>query len=87
MKVHVLFTSNTPLDRELDHLDQRLSELQVDHTMVDADSREGSALVELYDAMQRPSVLLTTDDGQLAEMWAGSLPTPEELSGRYHSGS
>ena len=87
MKVQVLFTLNTPLDRELNYLDQRLSELQVDHTMIDADSREGAAMVELYEAMQRPTVILTTDDGQLSEMWSGSLPPAEEVSGRYHSGS
>lgn len=87
MKVHVLFTPGTPLDRELDYLDRRLTELQVDHVMVNADGRDGAAMTELYDAVQRPTVLLTTDDGQMSEMWAGSLPPAEEISGRYHSGS
>jgi hypothetical protein len=87
MKVTVLYTSNTPLDRDLDRFDLRLTELQVPHEMVDADSRNGAAISELYEALMRPTVLLTTDDGQLSERWQGDLPTPEEVAGRYRVGS
>ena len=50
--------------------------------LVDVDSQEGVRKVELYDAMQYPTVVATTDDGQLQKMWSGTpLPMVNDVLG------
>lgn len=49
---------------------------------LDVDSRDGVKMVELYDAMEYPAVLATTDEGQLQKMWSGTpLPLVNDVVG------
>lgn len=48
---------------------------------IDPDSRRGTALCRLYDVVEYPTLIATTDDGQLRNKWRGlPLPTIEEVS-------
>jgi hypothetical protein len=84
MKVSILQTRNTPADRDIDYLVRHLEQLRVPVTLVDADSREGAALTELYDALERPAVLVTDDAGGLVEKWQGpQLPLAQDVNAAY----
>ena len=79
MILHLLYTPNTPADRDLEELQRRLAGLQITPELVNADSRSGIALAELYDVMQRPAVIATDDNGQLMQKWEGDLPRLEDI--------
>lgn len=81
--MQLLYKPNTPDDRDIDYFERRLNEIRIPVDRVDADSREGAALTELYDAMDRPAVLVTNDEGVLVQMWQGSLPAVSEVSAAY----
>ncbi len=49
--------------------------------VLDVDSRDGSAMVSLYDVMQYPAVLALRDDGSIAKSWEGQmLPVMNEIA-------
>lgn len=83
MKVVVLYRSKsdhgTPVEdyaREFEHRTSRKLEL------IEVDSVQGSALAELYDVMQYPAIIATTDDGVLQNLWQGeTLPLIDEVMG------
>lgn len=86
MKAHILYTPNTPADREIEYLQRRLGEAGINSDLIDADSREGTAFAELYDLMGRPAVVVASDDGTLLQSWQTTLPSLEEVvsaSGAY----
>lgn len=84
MKVTILYTKSTPADRHIEYLQRKLeSEEGIPVTMLDADSRDGIALAELYGAVQRPAVLVTDDEGKLAAKWEGELPIPQRVADAY----
>lgn len=47
---------------------------------LDDEGRDSIALLQAYDIMQTPAVLITQDDGKLLGMWQHRLPTMEEIS-------
>jgi hypothetical protein len=48
---------------------------------IDPDTREGAELCRLYDVVEYPTVIATTDDGQLRNLWRGiPLPSISEVS-------
>ena len=48
---------------------------------VDPDTQEGANICSLYDIVEYPTVIATTIDGQLRNMWRGvPLPTIDEIS-------
>lgn len=50
--------------------------------VIDVDSQAGVQKVELYDAMEYPALLATTDSGQLQKMWTGTpLPLVNDVLG------
>jgi hypothetical protein len=50
--------------------------------VMDLNTREGAAMAAVYDIVQYPGMLATTDDGQLVHAWQGELlPTMNEISG------
>ena len=54
--------------------------------VVDLNTREGAATASLYDIVQYPAVLVTTDDGQVLRMWQDEmLPLMNEVSSYLHS--
>lgn len=53
---------------------------------INSQSRDGMALMSLYDIMQQPAILALTDDGQLAQHWSGStLPLMDEVAGYFYN--
>ncbi len=50
-----------------------------------ADSRAGQGLMEAYDVVQTPAVLVTRDDGTAMAIWQRSLPTFADVSYSFHS--
>lgn len=48
---------------------------------IDPDSRHGVELGQLYDIVEYPTIVATTEDGQMRNMWRGlPLPTIDEVS-------
>ena len=49
--------------------------------VLSVDSREGSAMVSLYDVMQYPAILALRNDGSVLKMWdGGNLPLMDEIA-------
>lgn len=49
--------------------------------VVNVDSPRGTSLVELYDIVQYPSIMVTQDDGVMQKFWLGEpLPLMDELA-------
>jgi hypothetical protein len=86
MNLRLFYTRNTPADRDIDYLRRHLTDLEIETELVDADSREGAALCELYDLTQRPALLLTNADGRVIHQWQGTLPPAADVSGYYRNG-
>jgi hypothetical protein len=84
MIAYIFYTKDTPADRDIQRFTEELERLQVQTKMIEADSREGIELGELYDVMQRPSVVLVRDDGSTVERWQGDLPPVSEVSSLAH---
>jgi hypothetical protein len=83
--VNILFTKTTPADRDISELTKRLDEERIDYKLIDADSREGADLSELYDIVSRPAVVVTRSDGSIMQSWQGSLPPVADISYLAHS--
>ncbi|TAK88852.1 hypothetical protein EPO04_01915 [Patescibacteria group bacterium] len=87
MKVTLLFTKSTPADRHIDYLVRKLErEEGITVDLLDADSRDGIALAELYGVMQRPAILVTDGDGSLTAKWESELPAPQRVADAYRGG-
>jgi hypothetical protein len=83
MKLLVLYRPQSEHARAVDNF---VREMQTRSTqeveLVDVDSQEGIRKVELYDAMQYPTVLATTDEGHMQKMWPGTpLPLVNDVVG------
>ena len=49
---------------------------------VNIDTREGVAIASLYDIMQYPAVVATSESGSMLQIWTGEqLPLMNELAG------
>ena len=53
--------------------------------IVDVDSKEGIALVELYDLTRYPAVLAAAEDGTELKSWVGELPLLSEIGFYAHA--
>jgi len=85
MNLRLFYTRNSSADSDIDYLRRRLADLRIEPELVDADSRDGAALCELYDLTQRPALLLTDQDGRAVQIWQGTLPPPDVVSGFYRT--
>lgn len=48
---------------------------------IDPDTREGSMRCRVYDIVEYPTIIATAKDGQLRNMWRGTmLPSVDEVS-------
>jgi hypothetical protein len=54
---------------------------------VDVDSRDGIAMIEVYQIVDYPAIIAMSDDGTVMNMWQGSsLPLMDEVASyAYHS--
>jgi hypothetical protein len=70
-----------PLQRStVEELVRLLEREQIGVTLIDADSPMGSGFCVLYEINSRPAVVVTRDDGQLANSWVGELPPFSEVA-------
>ncbi|QQS65083.1 hypothetical protein IPO96_00785 [Candidatus Saccharibacteria bacterium] len=82
MKVYFLYRFNgqdsTRVSGYIRELKQRYS--MADTNELDLNTRDGAATASLYDAMAYPAILVTRNDGQLAQIWQGEpLPLVDEV--------
>jgi hypothetical protein len=85
MIAHILYTKNSPMERDVERFVRRLDTLRVQTKLVEADSPEGIRLSELYDLMARPAVALVSNQGTMVEKWQGEMPLAEDVSYLAHS--
>ncbi|HSW79235.1 MAG TPA: hypothetical protein VLG47_00485 [Candidatus Saccharimonadales bacterium] len=90
MKVLVLYRPNSEFSRPVEEFIRDFKYQHEDYsnriTVVDIDSRDGSATASLYDVMQNPAILALSDDGQLVKAWVGQdLPLMQEVAGYVYS--
>jgi len=82
MRVVVITKENTDYARAVDTFitdfaHQTGRELEV----LDPDSSEGSSFCRTYDIVEYPSIIALGNDGQMQNLWAGTmLPTISEVS-------
>lgn len=80
MKLVMLGKASTYVEsREYDDLMARLKREVGDVHHLSERSRDGIALMELYDVVQIPAILVTRDDGTLVGLWQFRRPTPDEI--------
>jgi hypothetical protein len=86
MKVYVIYNRATAEERLATDLADRLTREQLDVELLDADSAHGIQLVESYDVLGRPAVMLLKTDGSPIRIWQGreDLPTPSDVSYLAH---
>lgn len=83
MKVIVLYRPNSEHERSVltfqRDYQQRTSQ-QVD--LLSLDTPEGDDLARIYDVTAYPGILVTTDQGELQQLWQGEpLPLINDVSG------
>lgn len=82
MRVVVLTRENTDYSRTVetfitDFYRQTGKQLEV----MNVDTREGDQLARTYDIVQYPAIIALSADGQVQNMWSGTLlPTISEVS-------
>lgn len=83
MKLLVLYRPNSEHARVVENFVKEFqSRTSQEVEVIDVDSRDGVHKVEVYDAMQHPCVLVTTDGGQPQKMWSGTpLPLVNDVLG------
>lgn len=84
MIAYLLYTKDSPMERESKQFSERLATFQVDSKLVEADSPEGISLTENYDLTSRPALALVSSDGSLIDRWQGQLPLAEDVSYLAH---
>ena len=54
--------------------------------IVNVDTRDGIAMLSLYDIMQHPTLMVMTDDGQVTKFWSGEqLPLMDEVAAYFYT--
>jgi len=54
--------------------------------VLNVDTRDGSAMMSLYDIMQHPALLVLADDGQVVHFWNGEpLPLMDEVAAYFYT--
>ena len=83
MRVCVLYRPNTEQARKVE---EYAHDFEKAHSraieLIDMDTPQGVAFIELYDALTNPTILALATDGQLLAMWPGpELPLMQEVAG------
>jgi hypothetical protein len=81
MKVTILYKSNSEQERPVTEFDHEYTQRTGRHlSLYDLNTRDGAAMASLYDVVQYPAVLATTDEGMMLQMWQGDqLPLINEV--------
>jgi hypothetical protein len=80
----LFYVKDSPGERQMRDLERQLDTFRVETKLVEADSLEGTTLVELHDITARPAVVLVRDDGSAVERWQTDLPLAEDISYLAH---
>ena len=83
MKVKVLYRDNTDHTRSVLTFQQEFKmRTGADLELVSLDTVEGSSIAKVYDITSYPAVLVTTDTGELQQLWQGEhLPLINDVRG------
>ncbi len=85
MIASLLYRKNTPEERDVAHLFKELNDRQAEVRMIDVDTPEGQQMIELYDVMDFPAVLITDSQGSEMTRWQQNLPPASDISYWVHS--
>jgi hypothetical protein len=85
MVLYVLYTKDSPHQRDIEAFARELERRQVKAKLIEADSPQGTSLTQLYDLPARPALVLTRDDGTMVERWQGQLPLVADVSYLAHN--
>lgn len=83
MKVVVFYRPKSEHSTQVEEFIERYKQLKPPRKIEikDVDSREGSASASIYDIVQYPAVMATTDYGEVIQAWQGQmLPTLSEVA-------
>ncbi len=54
--------------------------------VLNVDSRDGMAMMSLYDLMQQPVLMVLSDDGQALKIWTGEvMPLMDEVVAYFYT--
>jgi hypothetical protein len=84
MKLTVLYRPNSEYARMVEEYMHEFTRLhaEADTSLVDIDSAEGILEAGVYDIMEFPALIATSNDGSLLSMWTGEqLPLMDEVMG------
>jgi hypothetical protein len=86
MIVYLLYNKDTPAQRQVEDLEKRLKQEQLETELLDADSPRGIQLAENYEVLGRPALILAKDDGSPVGLWQGEdqMPAPGEVAYLAH---
>lgn len=89
MKLVVLYRPNSEHARVIEDFMrdfERQVGIKARTEILNIDTREGAAAASLYDIVQYPGLLVTTDDGQMLHSWEGTvLPLMNEVASYLRS--
>ena len=82
MKIVVLYRPNSEFARVTEDFIRDYQAQEGDRAIevVDVDSRQGIAMMELYDVMQPPAIMAVQDNGSPQKVWVGQLPLMNEVA-------
>lgn len=86
MTAYLIYNRQTPTEGQMTTLKDRLEQEKVDCELIDADSPRGIGMVEAYDLMARPAVVLMRADGTPVQTWQGDdqIPPVADISYLAH---
>ena len=54
--------------------------------VINVDSRDGMAMMSLYDLVDKPAIMVLNDDSQQVKAWQGTeLPLMDEVAGYFYT--
>jgi hypothetical protein len=85
MVCYLLYNRQTPAERTMAEMAERLIREDIEVELTDADSPRGIQLAESYQIMGRPAILLIKSDGVPLEIWQGTeLPPLSDITYLAH---
>ena len=86
MKVVVLYRPDSDHARKVEEFAHDFEHLHGGRVeLVSVNTRDGAATASLYDILQFPAVMATTDIGEMLQVWTGDIPLMNEVAA--YSGS
>ncbi len=80
MRAYLFYTAGDNTEEQAQALADELTKNQVEVMSLDADSKDGGPIADLYDITRRPSAVVARDDGGMVHRWLGLLPAAGDIS-------